>query len=56
MAATTRIEERYVIKSALDRLLRSLFGSNFTQQGGYYEISAARKLTDSEVESVTDAR
>lgn len=29
MAFITRLEERYVIKSALDRLARSLFGSNF---------------------------
>ncbi|KAI0549991.1 hypothetical protein F4679DRAFT_544424 [Xylaria curta] len=58
MADITRIEEKYVIKSALDQLLRSLFGSNFTvqQQGGYFEITAARRLTESEIGSVTDAR
>ncbi|KAI1423177.1 hypothetical protein F5Y12DRAFT_758495 [Xylaria sp. FL1777] len=48
MAVITRLQDRYVNKSALDQLLRSLFGSNFTaqQQGGYIEISAARGLTD----------
>ncbi|KAI8628749.1 hypothetical protein F5Y19DRAFT_476293 [Xylariaceae sp. FL1651] len=54
MASITRLEEKYVIKSALDRLLRSLFGSGFTE-GGYIEISAARRLTDNEIESVTEA-
>ncbi|KAI3322016.1 hypothetical protein HD806DRAFT_134425 [Xylariaceae sp. AK1471] len=57
MAAITRLEERYVKKSALDQLLRSEFGSNFEvqQQGGYIEITAARKLTDKEIQDVTDA-
>ncbi|KAI1116756.1 hypothetical protein F5Y14DRAFT_448553 [Nemania sp. NC0429] len=56
MSARTRIEERYLIKSALDRLLWSLFGSNFTHQGKYYEITAARELTDGEIESVLSTR
>ncbi|KAI0193440.1 hypothetical protein F4808DRAFT_442170 [Astrocystis sublimbata] len=58
MAIITRLEERYVVRSALDRLLRSLFGSDFTaqQQGGYIEVSAARRLTDTEIGSVTSAR
>ncbi|KAI1742957.1 hypothetical protein F4680DRAFT_410587 [Xylaria scruposa] len=57
MAVITRLEERYVIKSALDRLVRSLFGSNFSvnQEGGYIELSAPRRLTDSEIKSVTEA-
>lgn len=47
-----------MIKSALDRLLWSLFGSNFTVQvqGDYVEIIAARELTDGEIGSVIDTR
>ncbi|KAI1119940.1 hypothetical protein F5Y10DRAFT_259343 [Nemania abortiva] len=55
MAVTTRLEERYVVKSKLDDLLRSLFGTNFSvaQQGGHIEVTADRELSDDEKQSVT---
>ncbi|KAI1178095.1 hypothetical protein F4777DRAFT_539419 [Nemania sp. FL0916] len=54
MAQITRLEATYVIKSKLDSLLERLFGSNYEvqQQGDVIEVTAPRKLSDGEIDSI----
>ncbi|KAI6088294.1 hypothetical protein F4821DRAFT_92828 [Hypoxylon rubiginosum] len=56
MAELTHLTERYVDKYELDSLLQRLFGDsnyNVKSQGDTIEVSAPRKLTKAEIDSVT---
>ncbi|KAI1497172.1 hypothetical protein F5X99DRAFT_30233 [Biscogniauxia marginata] len=55
MAELTRLSARYVIRSELQSLLQRLFGSDYNvkSEGDVIEVSAPRKLTEAEIDSVT---
>ncbi|KAI1284235.1 hypothetical protein F5Y07DRAFT_349142 [Xylaria sp. FL0933] len=55
MTEITRLEAQYIDKSKLETLLKDQFGTQYHVkcQDDVIEVTAERKLSDSEIDSVT---